>query len=281
MKFSVLIPFYNHHNQIEKVVAAILNEPQFVDEILVCVDGCECPDLSRFGMVRILKSPKNLGLAPTRNILLKEARSEYVLFLDADCILEERSLEATVQKWDGQSFFAGRESDSPKDGLANQFRAHFWVQTLGQAPLSSAPYLMGLANGGLRQKFLECGLFCDQMGNYGEDIEFSKRALKMGYNIQYLSDLKVFHDRHDNFASLIKMVKSHCKGQIIGHFLHGCPIIDIYKMSLGWIVIATGSSLRRHRSLPLALVSLTVTTSALLFRCWFAFECYRGKHAIA
>lgn len=281
MKFSVLIPFYNHHDQIKKVVAAVLNESRYVDEILVCVDGCSSPDLSNFERVRILESPKNLGLASTRNILLKEARSEYVLFLDADCIIEDHSLELTVQKWDGQSFFAGRESDSPRDGLANQFRAHFWVQTLGEETITSAPYFMGLASGGLRQKFLECGLFCEQMGNYGEDIEFSKRALKKGINIQYLPDFKVFHDRHDNFSSLIKMVKSHCKGQIIGHFLHGCPIIDIYKMSLSWIVIATGSSLRRHRSLPLAIVSLTVTTSALLFRCWFAFECYRGKHAIA
>ena len=86
---SVIIPCYNAEKTIERTLRSLL-EGQYQDlEVLISDDASSdgtrqiCAALQD-PRIRILASPENGGVSHARNLALKEARGEYVSFLDAD-----------------------------------------------------------------------------------------------------------------------------------------------------------------------------------------------------
>ena len=253
---SVLIPYYRKPESINHVLTAVVNfqkelNPWRLCEILILLDGSPLPKLKLPTMTRCITLENNKGLANARNILIKESKGEFIIFLDADAILQPGSLASLVRYWDGKSLIAGTEYRSPETNLVNKFRRFFWVQTQGYERLTQAPYFFGLAFAAPQEIFSKVGEFNLKMDNYGEDLEYSLRLKKMGSNIQYEPKFKVFHHREDSLISLIKLIYNHSKSQILAHQMHQCSIIEVVWRSFTWIFIASGSALKTHKSVPL------------------------------
>tara|TARA_Y100000589_G_scaffold281267_1_gene278098 strand:- start:316 stop:1179 length:864 start_codon:yes stop_codon:yes gene_type:complete len=262
---SVLIPYFNKPDSIEAVLSAIVNfrkelDPWILTEILVLVDGCSPPEQVLPTITRCINLKENRGLANARNLLIRECKGDFIIFFDADAVPKVGSLSSIVQHWDGKSLIAGTEDGSPEKGLANKFRRYFWVQTQGHKALTEAPYFFGLVFAAPTEILRKVGDFDNKMGNYGEDIEYSIRLRKMGFNIQYEPNFKVFHQRYDSLLSIIKLIYYHSKSQILAHQLHQCSIMDIVKKSFIWIFVASGSALKTHRSLMLFWVTVAYCT---------------------
>ena len=95
---SVVIPLYNAEKTLEVCVSSVLNQSLQPAEILLVDDGstdgtvktaeklCE-----RFSVVRLLRQNHG-GTSAARNCGLREAKSEWILFLDADDQLVEDAL---------------------------------------------------------------------------------------------------------------------------------------------------------------------------------------------
>ncbi|MBR1593521.1 MAG: glycosyltransferase family 2 protein [Alloprevotella sp.] len=88
--FSILIPTY--HYDCSALVRELFAQVEVLQrsrpelgtwEILVCADG-EAEPASDYGGARIVPQPVHGGLAVTRNHLAREARGEYLIFMDAD-----------------------------------------------------------------------------------------------------------------------------------------------------------------------------------------------------
>lgn len=97
---SVIVPIY----QAERLLPACaksVTEQTFSDwELLLVDDGCTdgspgiCDALAASdARIRALHQPKNAGVSEARNRGLREARGEYIAFLDADDAFEPRALE--------------------------------------------------------------------------------------------------------------------------------------------------------------------------------------------
>src|SRR5215211_9350661 len=95
---SVVIPCYNQAHFLGEAIESVLSQSYRNFEILVVDDGSTdntSEVASRYERVRIVRQ-ENRGLSGARNRGLREAKGEYVVFLDADDRLLPGALEASL-----------------------------------------------------------------------------------------------------------------------------------------------------------------------------------------
>lgn len=106
MRISIIIPIYNVGKYITKTLNSLKNQTDKRFEIIVVDDGsidtsCEIAEkiLSEFERTecRIIKQ-KNSGVSVARNIGLKNATGDYVMFLDGDDFVSEQLVEVINSK---------------------------------------------------------------------------------------------------------------------------------------------------------------------------------------
>lgn len=121
VKISVIIPVYNVENYIKETLLSLINQSFRDFEVIVINDGTE--DNSAEICSSILKDSNlsykiihklNEGIAVARNIGIKEAKGEYIYFIDGDdyaesCLLEKFYIKAEKEHSDvvfcGYSYF--------------------------------------------------------------------------------------------------------------------------------------------------------------------------------
>ena len=103
-KISVIIPTYNNENYIAECINSVLRQTYNNYEIIVINDGSADNTLNV--IKKIMKKDKciklinikNNGQGYARNLALKQASGDYILFLDSDDILEPVTLEVTIDR---------------------------------------------------------------------------------------------------------------------------------------------------------------------------------------
>lgn len=97
---SVIMPAYNAERFIEKAIASVLSQT-YTDWELLILDDCSTDRTAeiaeRFSeadsRIRLLRNPKNLGVAITRNIGFDAAGGRWVALLDSDDVWRGDKLE--------------------------------------------------------------------------------------------------------------------------------------------------------------------------------------------
>lgn len=93
--FSIIIPNYNKADNISALLSSIYNDYPYNDFEVIFMDDAST-DISveeaRCFPARIFVSESNLGPATLRNMAVKEASGEYLLFMDSDVILAPDTL---------------------------------------------------------------------------------------------------------------------------------------------------------------------------------------------
>lgn len=98
MKFSFIVSAYNIENYIDKCIQSILSQSINDYEIIVIDDGSTdstseiLKSFSGRNNIKII-TQKNGGLGSTRNVGLKFATGEYIIFIDGDDWIESNYLE--------------------------------------------------------------------------------------------------------------------------------------------------------------------------------------------
>lgn len=96
----MIVPVYQAEKFLPACVGSVTGQTFSDWELLLVDDGCTdrsgaiCEELAAAdSRVRALHQPKNAGVSEARNRGLREARGEYIAFLDADDALEPQALE--------------------------------------------------------------------------------------------------------------------------------------------------------------------------------------------
>lgn len=101
IKYSILVPLYNKKKYLIKYFSKIVNQSFDNYEVVVVddasTDGSYEYLKDNYKNINLIKNSKNRGLGYTRNVLLKNARGRYVLFVDPDDYIET-DLLAEVDK---------------------------------------------------------------------------------------------------------------------------------------------------------------------------------------
>ena len=98
MKFSIITPVYNTEKYLERCIESVLNQTYNNYEFIIINDGS--PDNSE-KIIEKYKNNKNIkyikqtnhGVSYARNIGIKKAKGDYILFLDSDDFYEKDLLK--------------------------------------------------------------------------------------------------------------------------------------------------------------------------------------------
>ncbi len=93
-KFSIIIPVYNVEKYIGKCLDSVMNQTYQDYEVIVVNDGTKDSSMNIVNNydVKVINQ-KNQGLSAARNTGVKEAKGEYILFLDSDDSIEKDLLK--------------------------------------------------------------------------------------------------------------------------------------------------------------------------------------------
>jgi GT2 family glycosyltransferase len=216
---SVIVPTYNREKVLEKALEAYLaqSSPQFIHELLVVDDGSTDGTgsmVQEFGRrsafpIRYLRQP-NKGPAAARNVGIREARSNLVLFTDSDIIPEPDLVEQHI-KW---------HKDNPQITAAvlgyvtwpPEIKATPFMRWYGEeGALFAYRQLRGkreadfrffyTCNLSLKTDFLRtCGQFDEDFKSASwEDTELGYRLHKAGLRLLYNPEAVAFHHQFFTF----------------------------------------------------------------------------------
>lgn len=101
---SIIIPAYNVENYIDDCLNSVINQTYKDYEVIIVDDGSTDNTLNilrkyekKYDFIKVI-SNENHGQGYERNFALKQARGEYILFLDSDDFIEPVTLEVSVAK---------------------------------------------------------------------------------------------------------------------------------------------------------------------------------------
>ncbi|HWB91220.1 MAG TPA: glycosyltransferase family 2 protein [Puia sp.] len=192
-----------------------------------------------FPQVRFIGNQENIGFGRANNQALREARGEYILFLNPDTILPEdffrigldflrgrpRAGGVGVRMIDGSGRFlpeSRRGFPGPwvafckLSGLTALFpRSRFFAgYYLGYLPADRnhpAPVLSGACFLISRAILQETGGFDERFFMYAEDIDLSYRIGKAGYENYYLADTTIVHFKGESTSKDVRYVRQFYK----------------------------------------------------------------------
>lgn len=224
---SVVIPAYNAAVFIGKTLDSVHAQTYSSYEIVLVDDGSidETSELVKSWAdahpgtaVRLLRQD-NKGIGAARNTGVREARGEYVAFLDADDLWMPRKLEAVARRLT----------------VAVDLICHDeWLKGIGRKPrrLTHGPYttyrdllfkgnpLSPSATVVRRKKLVEVGGFSEDLRfNSAEDYDLWLRLVKSGCRIEYVHEvLGIFRQDGQGITGKIEMHCEHCLRVLEVHF---------------------------------------------------------------
>lgn len=197
MKFSIIVPVYNVEQYLEKCLDS-LHVQDYTDHEILCVnDGST--DGSRkiltemenqFPQMRIIDR-ENGGLSAARNTGLKEAKGDYIVFVDSDDWVEPSMLSRLAAECEGEDMvcFACRRTDTnAKDILISEQSAGWDYYNRHALEAQIVPFVC-VWQRCYRRKFLtENNLFFRE-GILHEDNEFTPRACLKAKSVRVIPDV--------------------------------------------------------------------------------------------
>lgn len=129
---------------------------------------------------------KKITISEQRNLGIKNSTGEYIVFLDANCI--------PIKNWLNQLVgVALKENEFLVAGgikASNKREVNTIIHNYNQKYIPEAPTTNLLID---KRVFDKIGYF-NEKGTYGEDVDFTWRAVAAGFKIRYLPEALIFHD---------------------------------------------------------------------------------------
>lgn len=122
---SIIIPVYNTGENLRTCIDSILNQTYKEFEILIINDGSTdntkdiCEEYNKQYSAITVLNQNNLGVSAARNKGIYNSKGTYLMFVDSDDWIEERSLEVIIkslEEYNSDILMFGRINDYFKDG---------------------------------------------------------------------------------------------------------------------------------------------------------------------
>lgn len=225
-KYSVIVPVYNRPEEIKELLESLTLQVYRNFEVIIVEDGSTnpCRDIvdsyrDKLQLEYVVK--QNSGPGPSRNVGYAMAKGDYRVVFDSDCIIPSEYFSVVDEALSNHSF----------DAWGGPDRAHQNFTLLQRAMAYTMSSI--LTTGGIRGSKKSVGKFQPRSFNMGisrnvyektggfklnrlaEDIEFSIRMKKSGFNVVLIAEAFVYHKRRTTLKQFYNQVSSFGKGRIL------------------------------------------------------------------
>jgi glycosyltransferase involved in cell wall biosynthesis len=221
MLFSLIVPVYNRPDEVLELLESLAIQSFKDFELVLVEDGSTRPCAKEVEACRsemnihyIVK--ENTGRSDTRNVGMKNARGDYFIFFDSDCIIPPHYLETVnrLLQEDYADCFGGPDNEHPSFSVmqkaVNYAMTSFWTTggirggKVNLEKFKPRTFNMGFS----RAVYEAAGGFKDM---YGEDIDLSIRIHRAGFTTKLYREAFVYHKRRVSLKKFYKQV--HIFGQ--------------------------------------------------------------------
>jgi glycosyltransferase involved in cell wall biosynthesis len=183
VKYSIVVPTYNEERYILKCLQSIMDQRYDRNQFEIILADAESTDTTQ-SVARLLcdkmVSTKRRGIAVGRNLGATQAAGEYLVFVDADAVLEQDFLLQLDGSFRQQSTVAVSGIAKPSDGKLFQkfvyIGTYVLVRVFNAFGLSLFP---GICVAYRKKEFAEAHGFREDFGIV-EDLDLSRRLSRRG-----------------------------------------------------------------------------------------------------
>lgn len=216
MLFSLIVPVYNRPDEVADLLESLAAQTDRGFELVIVEDGSTVPCLNRveryasaFPIQYFAK--ENEGRSIARNFGMENAKGDFFVFVDSDCILPAdyfEKLRARLGQTDA-GFFGGPDAAHPSftdTQKAINFAMTSFLTTGGirGGKVQMEKFVPRTFNMGFRREvWKKAGGFREM---FSEDIDMSTRIRQAGYPPELFRDVIVFHKRRGNLAKFWRQV---------------------------------------------------------------------------
>lgn len=211
-KISVIIPCYNVEKYLPKCLDELIKQT-YQDFEVICIDDVSTdstPDIlkkyaSNDSRIIVLRQDSNQGVSAARNLGIKHATGEYILFCDSDDYYEKNALERFVTVIEKSSadavcsklnvIYHAHEEMKPSD------LNYYSLRQLGlHKPSTKILQKLDLSTNDkmFRRSIIEQNDISFPVGLHFEDAYFAIACLSLCKNIYFLNECLYNYVRHDN-----------------------------------------------------------------------------------
>lgn len=231
MDLSIIIPSYNTKELLRQCLKSVVsgqwlvtrkkrpttNHQSLVTEIIVVDNGSTDSSVeylkkaAKDEMIQIILLDQNWGFAGAVNRGIKKAKGKFILLLNSDTIVQKNTLEGAIKfAQEHPQSIIGLQLVNPDQSIqpsAYHFPSisgaikEFWLGKKDSYqkyyPKSFHPVKVDAVTGAamlIPKKIIKkIGLFDEKYFLYFEDLDYCRRAQRMGFDVYYLPSVKVFH----------------------------------------------------------------------------------------
>lgn len=230
VRVSIIVPIYNPGKHFEKLLNSIINQSLSPNEYEMIFIDDKSPDNSYQVLktsekkhpnhnIKIFRNKKSIGPGLSRNIGIKEAKGEYILFCDSDDYIDYNSLELMLNEADrtkADLLIASVSKIEPNGKVISQYHpfSQFEDQTDKYKKLYALQiHSLVIWNRLIRTDLLRNNniLFTDL---WHEDVEVMLRIFSVARNIVDLKAYLYFYVQQENSIMAIKDEIKHIDGYL-------------------------------------------------------------------
>ncbi len=215
--FSVIIPVYNRPDEVRELLESLAVQTYSNFEVIIVEDGSTetCEDaVKSFRQLLDIDyiSKENSGQGFSRNEGFKQAKGDYYVIFDSDCIIPNNYFEI-VNKYlnkHGLDAYGGPDKAHPSFTPLQKAISYSMTSPLTTGGIRGRKFHAGnfhprSFNMGIsREVFEKTGGF--KITRLGEDIEFSIRIKKSGFKTGLIPEAFVYHKRRTQLKEFFKQL---------------------------------------------------------------------------
>ena len=230
-RYSIVIPVYNRPEEVAELLTSLSQQSFTSFEVIIVEDGSEirCDNVvDRFRDKLHIQYffKQNSGPGPSRNFGFSQARGDYFVVFDSDCIVPPEYFKVVDDAITKYGWEAWGGPDRAHESFTPMQRAMGYtmssVLTTGGirgsvkhiGDFQPRSFNMGLS----RKVFEVTGGF--KFTHFAEDIDLSIRMKQTGFKVGLIPDAYVYHKRRTDFGQFFRQVKNFGLGRAIVGKIH-------------------------------------------------------------
>lgn len=256
-EYSIVIPVYNRPDEVAELLESLTQQTYRDFEVILVEDGSSITSAhvvaqyaGRLQVHYFVKLNEGQGFA--RNYGFAQASGRWFVVFDSDCIIPPDYLQTvdTFLKAHSVDLYGGPDAAHPsftplQKAISHTMTSLFTTGGIRGRKSHVGTYHPRSFNMGMSRQVYEAtrGYLIPFMA---EDLEFSTRALKMGFRSALIAEAFVYHKRRTDWQRFYKQLKYFGRARVnLTRFHPGeIKLIHLFPMvfTLGWIVAAVVSA---------------------------------------